>query len=433
MTSLLRKFIALIPVSIGSSLASFPFRYRLGSTYTYYKSIITHPETIQNNFQRIKQLVVICEAHVPFYQDFYRIHKFHSSHLKTVEDLALIPVLTKADLQKYDFKMRVVDTSKGIITNTGGTSGQPLKLLIDKQAYAREWAHMHTIWETLGYKTSSLKLTLRGKNLGNKPLNYNFIHNDFEVNAYCEFLLVVAEINKTVKKYTIEYLHGYPSAIYEFVKQLSQVDPNLLTLLKSNLKGVFFGSEYPAPIYRDYIESVLNIPTVSWYGHSEMAVLAPERDESYVYYPFQSYGFTEAVELNGQQHLVGTTIHNTIGPLIRYDTGDIIEPISYKDGLLESFKISEGRVGEFVTDKNGRNISLTALIFGRHHHIFEFADFIQVKQLEPGQLTVFVTSQNLALRCDELFDSVGIEMDINFKTLTHPFKTKAGKVPLIVN
>jgi phenylacetate-CoA ligase len=292
---------------------------------------------------------------------------------------------------------------------------------------------MHAIWERLDYKPSSLKLTLRGMNLGDHPIKYNFIHNEFQVNAYCDFVEVAESLGEVIKKYKIEYIHGYPSGIYEFIKQLDGSYPKLLSSLKGSLRGVFFGSEYPAPIYRDFIEKVLDVPTISWYGHTEMAVLAYEKDQHFVYHPFQSYGFTEAVEIDGKSHLVGTTIHNHIGPLIRYDTGDIIEPLSFNDGVLESFKISEGRLGEFVIDSNGRKISLTALIFGRHHELFGCADFVQVKQVTPGELTVYVTSKNEKLACKNLFDSKGINMAINFQIISVPFKTKTGKVPLLIN
>ncbi|NQZ48909.1 MAG: CoF synthetase [Moritella sp.] len=432
MKSKIKKVIESLPAWLGSIIAALPFKYRLGESYTNYKLSASNLPCINNVFLQVKQLVLLCESDIPFYKNFYKKHNFTSEQLNSFEDLQLIPIVTKDDLQQFEFEQRVVNSSKGMITNTGGTSGQPLKLLLDKQAHSREWAHMHTIWEKLGYKTSSIKLTLRGMNLGDKPLNYNFIHNEFQVNAYCDFYKVALALEKTLKKHKIEYLHGYPSGIYEFIKQLDADYPLILDKLKENLKGVFFGSEYPAPIYRDYIESKLSIPTMSWYGHTEMAVLAYEKEKPFVYHPFQSYGFTESVEIDGQQHLIGTTIHNEIGPLIRYDTGDIIEPLAYKNGLLESFKITEGRTGEFVTDKNGRNISLTALIFGRHHDIFGSADFIQVQQSEVGQLIIFVTTNNPTLNCAALFDSQGIEMDINFEIVNKPFKTKAGKVPLIV-
>ena len=334
--------------------------------------------------------------------------------------------------KKYAVESRCSHKKGGILTNTGGTSGQSLSLILDGEAYAREWAHMHTIWEESGYKTSCIKLTFRGMNLGSKPLKYNFIHNEFQVNAYCSFERVVSDLSKVLDRYKIEFLHGYPSGIYEFIKNISEDYPDVLKKLKKNLKSVFLGSEFPAPIYRNYIEGILDIPTLSWYGHTEMAVLAYEKNSSFVYYPLHSYGFTEAVEIDGSVHLIGTTIHNSISPLIRYDTGDVIEPLSFKGVVLESFQITEGRLGEFIIDNNGRRISLTALIFGRHHALFGRAEFIQVKQVKPGYLTIYVTTKNQEIDCSKLFDATDVHMEISFKIINSPFKTSAGKVPLLI-
>lgn len=430
--SRIKSIVGDIPPSIGIYLAYVPFSVRLGKRYTSFKCEAQTLIKKESAFNEIYELVSRAAENIPFYRSHYKNNGFDYKTLKNFDDLSLIPIVRKEDLQKFLLKDRLFPSSKGIVANTGGTSGQPLELVLDPNAYAQEWSHMHTIWETLDYKTSSAKLTLRGMNLGSKPIKYNFIHNEFQVNAYCDFDLVVKSLNKTLDKYKIEYLHGYPSAIYEFIKLLKNNAPEVLDKLLTNLKGVFFGSEYPAPIYRTYIEDILNVPTISWYGHTEMAVLAREKSEPFVYYPFQSYGFTESVEIDGKQHLVGTTIHNKVGPLIRYDTGDLIEPISYKDGILESFKVAEGRIGEFVIDTNGRSIPLTALIFGRHHKLFEVADFVQVHQETPGDLIVIVTTQRDDINCDALFDAEGVNMNIEFKLVKQPYKTKSGKVSLLV-
>jgi phenylacetate-CoA ligase len=434
----LKKYLKIVlerlPAFIGVALAGIDFRFRLGNRYVIFKIKANYQLSKDKvkMYEEMKTLVEFSEMNILFYKDFYKKNNFSSMQLKSFDDLKLIPIVTKEDFQKFNLAHRVLSISKGIVTNTGGTSGQPLKLLLDTDSYAREWAHMHTIWEKLGYKTSCIKLTFRGMNLGTTPIKYNFIHNEFQVNAYCDVLEVIVALEKLLKKYKIEYLHGYPSAIYEFVKYSSNNYPDVVLKLRKNLKGIFFGSEYPAPVFRSFVEDQLKVPTISWYGHTEMAVLAYEKDEPFVYHPFQSYGFTEAVEIDGKQHLVGTTIHNQVGPLIRYDTGDIIEPLTYKDGVLESFRISEGRTGEFVVDSNGRNISLTALIFGRHHDLFGSADFVQVSQDEPGKITVYVTTQDKSLAAASLFDASGINMTFEFILVDKPFKTPAGKVPLVV-
>ena len=124
-----------------------------------------------------------------------------------------------------------------------------------------------------------------------------------------------------------------------------------------------------------------------------------------------------------------------VSPFIRYDTGDIIDP-KWDNQMLDSFRISEGRVGEFIVDKKGRRISLTALIFGRHHKIFELARFVQVRQTEPGKATIVISfpqgihSEQITIA--QGFDLSGVAVDFDFEIRTEPYVTSGGKVPLLV-
>ena len=101
--------------------------------------------------------------------------------------------------------------------------------------------------------------------------------------------------------------------------------------------------------------------------------------------------------------------------------------------MLNLFRISEGRVGEFIEDKRGRRISLTALIFGRHHKIFESARFVQVRQTEPGKATIIMTlpqeiDNGRSSMVDKGFDFDDIEIDFSFEVRSKPYTTSSGKV-----
>src|SRR5690606_17785337 len=143
---------------------------------------------------------------------------------------------------------------------------------------------------------------------------------------------------RIVSRGRIRWIHGYPSTVTGFLRELERIDSVLFEILLSRIKGVFLGSEYPAPLYRGYIERHCGLRTISWYGHSEMAILAPELDPgSGIYYPFYSYGFPEALPDDGGYRLVATSTHNWAAPLIRYDTGDLVEPY-FEKGFLKSFR-----------------------------------------------------------------------------------------------
>jgi phenylacetate-CoA ligase len=295
---------------------------------------------------------------------------------------------------------------------------------------------MHRIWARVGYRPTDVKLTLRGKHLGGDVYRYNAVHNEFLLNGYVPLRDVLDAVRAIAKRRNIAYIHGYPSAIAELARGCTELAPDVATTLRRTLRGVLLGSEYPAPVYRDRIEQAFGAPTISWYGHSEMAILAGEVDR-FLYAPMLSYGLTEAVpDGRGGHRLVGTSYDNVASPFIRYDTGDSIEPVEVRGGILRTFRIASGRVGEYVTDKTGGHVSLTALIFGRHHPIFDTADFLQVRQTSPGAVEILVTpSPGARVTSDDVragFDATHVALDIRYTVCQEPIRTPAGKVPLLV-
>lgn len=430
-----------LPESVGRHLAWVPYEWRLGPHYTATQRHIRDVETMELDqqkvlaFDSIKGIVNHAYQHVPFYHDFYDNHGFHPEILQTFEDIARIPIVTKSDLKSCSLERRSHSEYGRIPLNTGGTSGEPLNFYVDRAAFAREWAHLHCAWERVGYTPRDLKLTFRGKNI-EKPITYNVVHNEYLVSGYHSWRDVAIAVSNVVSRREVRYMHGYPSAIYAFACYCEDERPELARRMSRNLRGILLGSEYPAPVYRDKIEQVFGTASLSWYGHSEMAILAPETDEPFHYRPFLSYGLAEAVPAGtGQHRLVGTSYFNTASPLIRYDTGDLIEPILERN-LLTGFRIAEGREGEFVRDRHGRDISLTALIFGRHHPAFDFIRFIQVQQVESGHVTLHVTLTGEAkpsiIDWDAAFDLTNVALTFDIEIRDHPIRTGEGKLQLLV-
>lgn len=424
-----------LPYSIGRLLAKTPMCTRLGSSFNEFESEICKKYTSQDKknlvVKNMQKLISYSCQNIKFYKDFYSRKKSPCS-IKNFEDISSIPIVSKSEFQKYTLSDRSMSSLALKKSNTGGTTGQPLDFYLEKNAYAREWAHMHAIWAKLGYRYTDEKITIRGKNIGECFCRYNFNQNEFLVNAYAPLQENIKACRGLILKRNIKWIHGYPSSIFSFLRELESVDPVVFEALIKKVRGVFLGSEYPAPKYRNYIEQHCGLKSISWYGHSEMAVLAPEREPgSGIYYPFHSYGFAEAVPAGDSYRLIATSTHNFATPLIRYDTGDLIEPF-FKDGILECFKIKKGRKSDSVTDKNGRNISLTGLIFGRHHPAFDHSEHIQVKQLSPGKIEILITSKENRHDWSCLFDFTNAFFDVVFTQIKTPIRTPLGKIQLLV-
>lgn len=443
LTILLKENLTNIPFPIGNLLAAVPYDYRpgLGKIYSERKKDIkrlSKKNTKEKDafvLKRMQHLTEYAYQNIPFYKKYYNQQNFKPSQLKTFADIQHIPVINKNLLQQSDIEKRSVVIPNRYTVNTGGSSGKPLSLYITPDSMGHEWAHMHTIWSKLGFKQNDLKLVLGGRSSGEDFLSYDAVRHSYNFNIYWDLAKHKHKLTDLAKTRKLKYLHGYPSAAYElaiFCRQEENSD--LREALKANLIGAFFSSEYPTDVWRIYIEETFDIKSISWYGHTERAILAYEKNEQFTYHPFLSYGYTEAINIEGKQHLIGTSYYNFASPLIRYDTEDVITPLKYEGNILSSFKIADGRIGEFILDRNNKKIPLTGLIFGRHHKLFDRSMHIQVSQREAGKATILYTPIKFEEKIDAIkyFDATDIEIEFQFKALEKPIKTISGKVKLLV-
>lgn len=436
--SYLKKRIEEMPCSWGKSLSHIPFVLRLGPAYHRYGNQIVAFETMTPTeaedwvIRRLQRVVDIAQTNIPFYKNFYHSKGINIEKIDNLYDFRRLPIVTKEDFREVALDDRLF--KRGMEINTGGTSGQPLTFHVEKNAFAREWAHMHYLWYSRGYRKEHLKLTFRGKHFSrNEPLKYNGVHNELIVNANSSLEEVVAQVIRW-SGVPIRWIHGYPSLVAEFAKKLGDVRIIEREYFRSKLYGILLGSEFPAPHYRKLIEDELSTNVLCWYGHSEMAILAEEfaRDQ---YRSLPTYGYSEAVEIekSGRYRLVTTSYANNSHPFIRYDTGDIIEPISEGPYGL-TFRIVEGRVGDFIYDRNHLPHSLTAIIFGRHHAAFSKIHHVQVGQKVPGEATLLITAP-LSLGVESIrtgFDLSGLDIKWDIQILNEPIRTAAGKIKLKV-
>lgn len=430
-----------IPPGLGHFINRLPYDYRpgLGKVYRQRKKEIEAYETFSAKdrqlfvFDRTKRIVDFAYGNIPAYKKYYDEESFHPDKLNCFDDISRIPITSKAILSNYNLEERSYPKKGRYIVNTGGSSGTPFGFYIEPNSIGHEWAHIHTIWGKLGYHVSDFKIGFGGRSNITDLIDYDVVRNTFAIDLYADYKAISIKLKQILKKHSVSYLHGYPSSIYDFAVYCKERDSELQNLLTRHLKGAFLGSEFPHPHYRDLIEHVFGIDTISWYGHTERSVLAYEKNQKFVYEPFQTYGYAEVVTENGKDELVSTSYYNQASPLIRYNTNDEIAESITEQGILKCFQMKGGRSGEFVIDKDGKKINLTGLIFGRHHELFNEAKYIQVNQITMGVIEIHYVADNLQSdKAATLFDSNNVNLDISFVQEKEPIRTIAGKVNLLI-
>lgn len=421
-----------LPYPIGRALSWYPFSLRLGPQYSKFhrlaQSSLKWSGEERENYvlPRLREIVEYARSKFPCYRELYRKNGVLDLSIESFDDFRRLPVTGKAF-----FREHAGEFSGAYRLNTGGTTGTPFYFYVDKQAWAREWAHMHLIWEMRGYDHMALNLALRGKNLGEQNIRYNPVHNEFLINTYKPVASFLPELEKLFRTRNIRYMHGYPSAIYNFIVELEKCCPReKIAAFFSPIRGVLLQSEFPFPYMKDKFRE-WDLPCISWYGHSEMCILAYDNDFDNTYRPLATYGYAE---VDDNKRLLGTSFNNFDMPLIRYDTGDLVTELERTaHGVCTAFGIAAGRSGDFITDRAGKEIPLTSLIFGRHHKAFEVAEHIQVHQDHPGEAVIYlVKSGEFIPHPESLFDLSALDMSIRVEQRQEPILTAARKLRLKV-
>ena len=433
-----------LPIWIGQLVSYIPYSIRpvVGNPYRVARKEIKQYNQLTESakkeyiFQKMVSLVNYAYQCIPFYHRYYNDCGFSPSKMKRYDDLSKIPIINKDLLLSCSLEERSNMDVQHYIVNTGGSSGKTLTFCTQRNQMAIESAHCHEMYSVIGYKPFHLKMSLVGRKTHADVYDYDFARHILFLNMYLPFNESSSVLKSVLAKNHIRYLQGYPSILSEFATYC-HTDKELLGVVRKKLKGIILNSEYPYLEYVKPIEEIFGVPCLSFYGHTERCVLAQgDLHLKNKYYPFQTYGYTEAVlDKNGKYHLVGTSYYNYASPLIRYDTEDIISsPCFGNEGVLTCFEMLEGRTGQFIVDKKGKKVSLTGLIMGRHHQLFNYCLHLQVyQQIEGKAIIIYVPKDtNQVIDAPSLVDFSGIDIDFEFIKRDEPVRTVSGKVNLLV-
>lgn len=357
--------------------------------------------------KRLLEIVNFAIEHVPYYRKRYGNLRIKSK--KEFEEK--IGFIDKEEVMQNwdDFLVDNIDWTKCFVGTTGGTSGKPLKLVIPKSRYIYNMAfwHKELHWYGWNYDTKGV---IRNHHL---PANRDYIINPIKKEIIFDAFRIddsyAKKILKILKKKKVEYIHAYPSAIYQFLKLC--YNQNLDT---SFIKACFLSSEGVTKNQRHFIQDELGIKIYSFYGHSEMLIKAGSCPQCESYHIQDSYGYCEIIDEQGKVisdpnklgELVGTTFYNEYFPLIRYKTGDFS---SYAQSPCPVHKDYHRFLNEVlgrwdksnILREDGTYTSVTAL--NLHNDVYEHIDGIQYIQDEVGKIKILIIKNKLYTHDDEKY------------------------------
>lgn len=343
--------------------------------------------------ERLADVVNTAIKYTPYYSKLY---SDPVSGIREFEER--IGFITRNTLTEHydELISSTIDRGKYTDITTGGTSGRPVRFLVPADRHIVELSTMHSMWERAGWHYHSRAVLRNHKLRAEEIVRINPVTKEFIFDNFRQSPGYARQIYEILLRYNISFIHGYPSAVYQFCLLCREQSLDL-----GFIKACLCGSESIMDFQRKLIADEMGLKIYNWYGHSEKLVLGGYCEYSTDFHIEPLYGYFELIDENGMRvntpgskgEIVGTTIYNYGMPLIRYRTGDYAEYVSdhcEKCGRrMPIIRNIEGRwQHNQIFRKDGTYITTTAL--NLHSKLYAVIDGLQYIQEQPGILKVLI-------------------------------------------
>ena len=399
------------------------------------------PELRRYQEDHVRRLLECAASQVPLYQELYG--RSPSLGLSAIDTLQSLPVIDKDTLRKAGSRaMRERPSWPLFEGGTSGTTGPPLKLKQDLSAINRENAFVFRQLRWAGYEPGQPRAWIRGDMI----VPADDTTPPFWRRNAAENMLVLSSYHLSATT-----AQSYLDALARFDPQIIQAYPSSIGFLASylhsknqdyggrRLRGVVTSSETVDDETRRLVKQRFGCAIFDWYGQFER-VAAIGTCEHGSLHVIEDYSYVELLPNNeGECEIVGSGFNNLVMPLIRYRTGDLVEPSADADACrcgrkFRTVKRVMGRDEDVIKLPDGRMI-------GRLDHIFKGLDSVldaQIRQDETRSVMILIvpgegfgphTVESIRANAAE---RLGSSIRIDVETVATLPRTKSGKFRRVI-
>lgn len=324
------------------------------------------PEVVRGRqLDAVREIVGHAWQTVPFYRDRWSKHGLHPDAVRTLDDLATFPVLTKADLRAHGPRLRSeAYLGPTVVKTTSGSTGVSVTVHVDPPAMA--WKRACTIrsdqWS--GYRFGSRVARLWGHGVGDRGswkarLRRHLIDRESYLNTLGITEARLAAFADHLRRKPPGLLFGHAHSLYLFA-----------AYVKKHASGTIRpdGIVSAAMMLHDYqraaIEEAFGRPVTNRYGCEEVSLIACECEHHRGLHLNADSVYCEVVPDPalgpGAGRLLVTDLTNRAMPLIRYQVGDVVVPSARSCPCGRGLPLIEsvvGREADYVLTPAGTLIS----------------------------------------------------------------------------
>ncbi|MCI6152849.1 MAG: hypothetical protein MR673_06960 [Fusobacterium perfoetens] len=383
----------------------------------------TKEEIKKWQLNKLNEILKYSNENILYYKELFKENNIILP-LKNLEEIKKIPFLTKKIIRKNYTKL-INSKIKGKEYNTGGSTGNPLKLFKSRVNSKKEQAFLDYYMKKLGLKTFRTKKAIIRGDIPKKEKIYEKVGNELILSSYLLSEKTLNDYIRILEKFNPEIIHVYPSSIYSLAKL---IEKNKIKLKIPNLKLIFSSSETFNIRQKELVERIFRCRVFDLYGNTENSVhatnLYPEK--SYKFNDFYSY-----VEIDNNE-IISTSFNDLGMPLIRYKTEDEIEYIDKENFIIK------GRTQDYIYGRNTEKYPVVGIIFGQHFSAFKSMGNFQILQNEYGKIDIIIEGEkNLTLDNEKeiiriLKNVSNNNLEVEIKYVKNIERTQRGKYKFLI-
>lgn len=337
----------------------------------------------------MSKLLYHAHKNIPWYSDGFRKYGVKWGASDPFLELSKLPILTRAEVKANhsDFCWTGA-TDKGLKFATSGTSGEPLAVYTSPEQWIIEQGVIWRQWKWAGYDFRDRMAIFRSyapkrgeprfrvDRLRNWAYFSVFDMDDESISSYVAFL----------QSWKPRFLRGYPSALLLVAQHALKYGWKI-----PGLEAVFTASEALPPTLRETVRAAFSVEVFDHYGQAEITAMFHDCERHEGMHLDWEYGHVELVPTDEADvfRIIATNYHNYAMPLLRYDTGDLVEGGWQKCSCGRTSPVVRsirGRMDDYIVSADGSRFSSVNFYtyFSKLIGIRRF----QLVQNVPGELIV---------------------------------------------
>jgi phenylacetate-CoA ligase len=377
-----------------------------------------------------------------YYRNKLIKHGVSINDIKGLNDINKLPIITKEEFvnNRDDIIPCNIDSIKHRQSATGGSTGNPMRFLLDLRSLSYNTAYNILSWERNGdnYKygdkhiffgSSSL---LQNRNIPTKKRVYDLLRGRILYGGIDLSDTRIPSLLKVIKSKKVKHLYGYASMIFIIADYLRKQNISPPT----NIRTCFTTSEVLTDHYRETIEKYMDCKVVDCYGARDGGITSYEA--SYKKYEVGYNCFVEVDSKTNTGAILCTDLLNFAFPFIRYKLGDVVtlecEESNYNGQLLSNIY---GRKDTIMRFGNGKIINCAsglAMMFMN----YDISSY-KIIQIDLNKVLVsmipleFFSINQLELIKRELQNVFGFDCEVIIEIVNSFELLKSGKRNFIIN